>query len=184
MSFEAFEVHLHPLPVSCLYADNTLIELNALMCDIQAQWPNFRPDEVEIGRLFEPLQANETLYVHETTKGLIQLSAQLDTAKGSLILVLRFAYCNPRNVQELFCSIVSWLMQRYQLYCHVAADLAPEHRNESDNIYSLRQVNSLLIPSMDYNKRLWQLNTGTSEEAILRPGDAVARFVAPLFVNS
>lgn len=183
MSFEAFEVHLHPTPVSCLYSDNTLTDLNALMCDLQVQWPDFRPDEIETGRLFEPLQANERLYVHETTRGLLQLSAQLDTATGSLMLVLRFAYCNPYSVQELFCSIVSWLMQRYQLYCHVAADLAPEHQGESDTIYSPTQVGSLLMSSMDYNRRLWQLDTGTSAEAILRPGDAIARFIAPLLVS-
>jgi hypothetical protein len=129
------------------------------------------------------LQANERLYALETTIGIIQLSAQLDIAKSSLVLVMRFAYCNPRSIQELFCDIASWLMQRYQLYCHVVADLAPEQQSESDNIYSAAQVCLLLMPSMDYNRRLWQLDIGTGEEAILRPGDAVARFAAQKFVS-
>jgi hypothetical protein len=52
MSFEAFEIHLHPSPEFCLYSNTTLAELNTLMCDIQARWPDFHPDEVEIKRLF------------------------------------------------------------------------------------------------------------------------------------
>ena len=33
-------------------------------------------------------------------------------------------------------------------------------------------------------KRLWQLDADTQEEAILRPGDAIARFMTPLYVSN
>ena len=153
------------------------------MCAIQAQWPEFHPDEVEIARLYEPLQPNERIFVHETTVGLIQLSTRLDLSNACLEVAMRFAYCNPPRVEVPFCEMVEWLMQRYQLYCHIASDLAPEHQDEPDNVYAVEKARSLLLSSMDYNRRLWQLDAGTSEEAVLRPGDAVARFIAPQLVT-
>src|SRR5438445_302693 len=105
------------------------------MCVMQAQWPEFHPDEVEIARLYPPLQPNERLFVHETSAGLIQLNTRVDLASGRLVIAMRFAYCNPRSIQELFCSMVEWLIQRFQLYCHIASDLAPDQQSESDDVY-------------------------------------------------
>ena len=54
VSFEAFEVHLHPTPSSSLCCGAEPVKLDKVMCAIQAQWPEFHPDEVEIARLYEP----------------------------------------------------------------------------------------------------------------------------------
>jgi len=182
VSFEAFEVHLHPIGASCLCSADPA-KMEEVLCVVQAQWPEFHPDEVEIARLYKPLQLNERLLVYETAVGLIQLSARLDVANGRLVLAMWFAYCNPRRVEELTCNMVEWLMHRYQLYCHISADLAPEHQGEPDDVYATEKVRSLLLSSMDYNRRLWQLDAGNGEEAVLRPGDAVARFIAPHLVT-
>ncbi len=132
-----------------------LLILDEVMCMVQARWPEFRPDEVEIARLYTPLQPNERLFVHETAAGLIQLSARLDLANGCLVMALRFAYCNPPSVQELFCNMVEWLMQRYQLSCHIAADLAPEHQSEPDDVSTTDKIRELLMSSISYNRKLW-----------------------------
>ena len=68
MSFEAFEVHLHPIGASCLCSADPA-KMEEVLCVVQAQWPEFHPDEVEIARLYKPLQTNERLLVYEATRG-------------------------------------------------------------------------------------------------------------------
>lgn len=184
MSFEAFEVHLYPRPDSRVRCTEDLATVKALVNEVQTKWPQFRLDEVEITRMFEPLRANEALLVYETSEGLIQLGIRLERAQSSVVFSLRFAYCNPVSVYEPFCNMVEWLMRCYGLYCHVVPDLAPKQQGLSDNIASAESVRAILVPSMDYNRQLWKLDANSEEEAILRPGEAVERFIVPRFVST
>jgi hypothetical protein len=36
---------------------------------------------------------------------------------------------------------------------------------------------------MDYNRRFWQMDARTEEEAVLRPGEAMARFITPQLIT-
>ena len=71
-------------------------------------------------------------------------------------------------------------MTRYELYCRVDPDLAPEQQGVEDKVCDVHNLRTVLIPSMDYNRKFWQSDAQTEEEAILRPGDAVERFIMPL----
>lgn len=185
MSFEAFEVYLYPAhsaqnkegSETALSGGTTL---NELAQELQKQWPALRIDALEINRAYPTFAQNVRVFVYELPQGLFQLTAQHDDANACLTFALRFAYCNPRSIYHPFCGVVSWLMRHYDLNCLVVSDLAPGQESLSDEITDPDKVCDVLVASMDYNRRLWQLDTHTEENAILRPGDAMARFVAPL----
>ena len=182
MGFEAFEVYLYPIAGSPMGSTIESATLSALVSEMQTLWPEFRSDTVEIAHLFKPLSANAAILVYETSEGLLQLGVHFDPAYP--MFALGFAYCNPRSVDGPFCAITEGLMQRYGLYCHIHPDLAPEQEGISVDIVALERVRAVLIPSIEYNRKLWHSEVGTEEEAILRPGDAVARFMTPLLMNN
>jgi hypothetical protein len=184
MGFEEYSVLVCPKEGSPLYSNNSVAALNQVALEIEAEWPEFHPDDVEMAHLANTKRAEEDFWVYETSEGLIQLIMRLNPDQGhSIRFSLRFAYSNPRSVYRPFCAMVEWLMQHYRMVCHVVPDLAPEQKGVSDNIDQADQVCAILIPSMDYNRRLWHLDAGTDAEAILRPGDAVARFIFPKLVS-
>jgi hypothetical protein len=184
MGFEEYSVLVYPKEDSPLASGGDSATLDRVVTEVQAEWPVFHPDEVEMAHLVYPKRAEEVYLVYETAEGLIQMVVRLNPAQNNSIrFSLRFAYSNPRSVYQLFCAMVEWLIQHYQMYCHVEPDLAPEQKDVSDEIDQAEDVRSVLIPSMDYNRKLWQIDAQTEEEAILRPGDAVARFIYPRLVS-
>lgn len=110
--------------------------------------------------------------------GFEEFSIGLYPLEGSLIS-LRFAYTNPRSVYEPVFDFIGWAMCTYNLYCQVVPDLAPGQQPGIQIIHDARDVRSTLLPCIEYNRKLWQMDADTEEEAILRPGDAVARFITP-----
>ena len=145
--------------------------------------PDFQPDDVESARLREPLPNGVVILASETVAGLMQLIVQLGHTNCDDIAVwLRFAYCNPVSVFEPFCAVAAWLMRTYRLACHIEANPAPDSGGLRD-VADADAVRAVLLSSMEYNRRLWQMDADTEETAILRPGDAVARFIAPQFVR-
>lgn len=172
MGFEAYTVVLDPklLPLAAANEGNKT-DIQQMAEELQEKWPVIHLDEVELRSHAFPSIIEETCLVYETTQGLFQLL--LTPAQGQISVSARFAYCNPRSIYPPFLDVVSWLMENYALKAYVmASDDVPE-------LTDWREIESVLAPSMDYNRRLWQADVGTSQEAALRPGDAIERFVHP-----
>lgn len=179
MGFEEFSVALLPFVQSPFYGGNDTESTARIVQEIRAEWPNFQNDDVEIARLYEPLPTGVFMLSSESEAGLIQLTVQLGYSRmDAVALWVRFAYCNPRSVDALFCSVVEWLMRAYCLHCRVEANLAPT-REAQREISDPDALCDALLPSIEFNRLLWQSDAGTAETAVLRPGDAVARFITP-----
>lgn len=181
MGFEEYAIGLYPKETSSLYSGNNLQSFRKIVQEARRQWPMLCPDEAEMARLLPPKRAEQEILVSETPDGLFQVSFRLGNLRRDDILIgLRFAYSNPRSVYEPFCRVAEWFMTQYELCCHIDPDLAPDQEALADKVCETSNLRSLLLPSMDYNRRLWQSEAQTEEEAILRPGDAVERFITPL----
>ena len=71
--------------------------------------------------------------------------------------------------------MVAWLMRRYQLRC---CNFLVSTTGQYQKIFVNRmRFLKYLIPSMDENRRLWQLDAGMQEDKRWRPGEALAWFV-------
>ena len=171
MGFEAYTVVLDPCEKLTVETGRVDAAVQRLVGDLQRQWPVIRLDEVEMYRRPCPLVQGEVRLVYETAQGLLQLL--LTPSCGQVSVSVRFAYCNPRNIYQPFVEIITWLMENYKLNGYVMAS------DDLPDVTDSQEVESLLIPSMDYNRRLWQADAGTSEEAILRPVEAIKRFIVP-----
>ena len=187
MSFEEYRIVLNPQPNSPLQAGNDLASFRRLLQDVQCAWPTLRPDEREIARLMPPVTAEQDILFSETPEGLFQINLRLGSSgsnhrQDNIAISLVFAYANPRSVYKPVCAITEWLMARYSLSCDVVEDLAPEQQQVgvSSVVHDARHLCDVLVPSMDYNRKFWFLDAETEEEAILRPGEAVERFIIPL----
>ena len=180
MGFEDYQVTLHPQPNTRLSSGGTPELTVTLACEIQQTWSAFAPDDVERAYEERAARPGDVFLAYETAHELFQLKLSLDAGRGSgVTFSLRFAYCNPRSVYEPFCQVITALMSRYELICHPAPDFAPSDAGQPADITLPSDVRRLLTPSMDYNRRFWFLDAGTDEEAPLRPGDAIARFIMP-----
>jgi hypothetical protein len=170
MGFEAYTVHLVPCSYSPLATGQQTDAIQRIVNDLRQKWPVLRSDETELRSLVCPLVPGEACLVYQTAQGLIQI--MLTPCRGQASVSLRFAYCNPRSVYQPFTAMIAWLMERHQMHGYVmASDKLPDLSNP-------QEVETVLVPSMDYNRRLWQQDAGTSEEAILRPGEAIERFIS------
>lgn len=178
MGFESYTVILLPQQTALPGTDRGIDTVQQIVGDLRQKWPVIRLDEeeAELHSLSFPLTKGESCLVYETAEGLFQM---LLTPSGMQVSIsLRFAYCNPRTVYQPFSEVTAWMMKRYQRDASVmASDDLPDLTNPQD-------VERILIPSMDYNRRLWQADVRTDEEAILRPGDAIVRFMSPHYLNA
>lgn len=181
MGFEEFAVGLYPKETSSFQMGNSVQRFRGVIAEIRQRWPTLYPDELEIARAIHPKRPEDEILVSETKEGIFQMFLKLGNLRDDDIFVsLKFAYSNPRSVYEQFCCLVEWLMIEYSLYCHIATDLAPGQQDQDEDIVDVSRLRSVLICCMDYNRNLWHLEAQTEEEAVLRPGDAVERFIIPL----
>jgi hypothetical protein len=176
MGFESFTVTLTPCQDSPIRVQQDAESMAALAEEIRCHWPSLRPDDRERDEIAQYPQPGDVFLFSETDSGLYQMLLQV-CKDESVHISLRFALCNPRTVYDPFCQITAWLMHRYKLRCH---DLiyVPPSENGID-FCDPKKVAETLIPSMDENQRLWQLDAGTEEEAALRPGDAFVQIYFP-----
>ncbi len=182
MSFEEFRVSVVPEPNSPFAKGCDTVMFQQVIAEIRSTWQEIRPDIAETERLFSPKEEREELLVYHSAAGLFQLTVLLGNVQPDTISVhLRVAYCNPRTVHAPFCDVIAGLMDRYTL-CAYCSEPAPPGGDMRETIPDLRDVRTVLIPRLDYNRGFWQQDAQTTEEAILRPGDAVARFIMPLTV--
>lgn len=171
MGFEAYTVLLVPCPTSLLAAGHRTTSVQSLVNELRQEWPDIHTDEQELlCRPYAP-KSEEAFLVYETTRGLFQI--MLSPHQGQTRASLRFAYCNPRSVYQPFTSVIVWLMERYGMRGSTMAS------DQSQDLNDPQEVLTVLTPSMDYNRRLWQTDAGTNEEAGLRPGEAIERFISP-----
>ncbi len=176
MGFESYTVVLTPQRMTLPAADRNVTGVQQIVGELQQKWPVIRLDEEELSSRSSPPAKGEACLVYETAQGLFQVL--LTPSQGQVSVSVRFAYCNPRAVYRPFIEVVSWLMERYRMQAYVMA---------SDSIPDLtdpRKVAATLIPSMDYNRSLWQTDVRTTEEVVLRPAEAVERFVSPRVLNA
>ena len=178
MGFEDFSVILEPKKTVSRH-DNPEA-LPHVIAKMQQIWPSMQLDHLEMENtwLLKPDQTKQ-IYIYETSTNLVQILTYQTPHSTMFSLTLRFAYCCPRRGDPFFCKMVEWLMKKFQLSCHVVPDLAPAQQGISKDISEAKEVYAVLLPSIEYNRNLWQQDAGTDAEAILRPGDAVARFITP-----
>ena len=169
MGFESYTVVLTPRPSSPLATGQNAQTLQMLVNEIMHDSRNICPDDEETRHLpYTPL-CEESFLVYKTSLGLYQVL--LEVHKQQINISLRFAHCNPRTIYKPFISMVTNLMGRYRLQsCKIASD-------DSLNLYDPQTVEMVLTSSMDYNRHLWQEDAGTNQEDILRPGEALERFI-------
>ncbi len=178
MGFEDYQVMLTPRPVSVLASGGTPRLVEEIAAEIRQTWPAFVRDEWEVAHLDYPKRPDEVFLVYDTPREIFQMCLGINTWQNDPVdFSLRFAYCNPRTIYEPFCAVVEGLMERYNLICHPMRDLGPLDETEDQDICSPADVRRLLVPSMNYNRRLWFLDAQTTEEAALRPKEAIARFI-------
>lgn len=183
MSFEEYNVFLCPKELSSIRRNQNLEDLAGISSALLAQFPEIKLDTYPLDHLEYPSRQEELFHVYQSQAGIIEIVLNLNKREGCCINIsLRFAYCNPRIIYEPYCSIIEWLMARYSMYCEVMRDLAPSQECGADTIDKSDNVRAALIPSMDYNRKLWQLDAGSEEEAILRPGQAIERYMEPLYI--
>jgi|GEM_PF-1212917 len=173
MGFESYTVVLTPKQAALPAADPSMTGVQQVVEDLRQKWPviYFDEAEAELRSHSFPLTKGEVCLVYETAQGLFQML--LTSSRGRISVSARFAYCNPHAVYQPFIEVISWLMAHYRMSAYVMA---------SDSIPDLAdpdKVAAVLIPSMDYNRSLWQADARTGEEAILRPAEAIERFISP-----
>ena len=185
MGFESYSIVLCPNENSPLRRNQTAETLQTLAAELQERWTEFQVDTVALAHLEYPQHSGEMFLIYESAAGLFQAQLRLNaSAENAVNLSLRFAFCNPPSVYEPFFAVTEWLMQYYALYCEVMSNLAPEQADITDIIETPDALRAVLLPSIEYNRRLWQLDAGTNAEAILRPNEAIACFIAPHFLTT
>ena len=177
MSFEEFRVSVIPQPGSPFAKGCDVTLFRHVVRDIQTIWPAIKPDTIETMRLFSPKEEREELLVHQTEAGLFQLTVLWGNVRPDTISIhLRLAYCNPCTIYAPFCSVVEELMRRYKM-CAYCSEPAPPGADARETLCQHKDIRAVIIPRIVYGKVLWYSDVQSAEEAILRPGDAVARFV-------
>ncbi|MBV9848123.1 MAG: hypothetical protein JO250_00405 [Armatimonadetes bacterium] len=174
MGFESFTVLLTPCDESPLQRGQDAGSVARLAEDIQRRWPSVRADDLERDEIAHHVRPSDIFLFSETEAGLYQMLLQVHH-DGNASISLRFALCNPRSVYAPFCAMVSWLMECYQLRCCNLSYVPPTDSGE--DFCDARVVAEALTPSMDENRRLWQLDADMQEEQRWRPGEALAWFV-------
>jgi len=165
MGFEAYSIVLCPNEQSPLRTNQTPETVQSIAADIQERWTEFQSDAVASAYLEYPPRNDEEFLVYHTAEGLFQVRLSLNPRLGNAVnLSLRFAYCNPATVYEPFFAVTEELMRRYDLYCEVMSDFAPEQAGVPDTIETPDTLRAVLLPSIEYNRRLWQLDSDTDTE--------------------
>ncbi len=169
MGFESYTVMLTPCPSSPLATAQNAETLQRLVNEIVQSNYHICPDDEEIGHLPYTPHSGEAFLVYKTALGLYQML--LKAHEQQVHISLQFAYCNPRTIYKPFISMVANLMRRYGLQSYVMASDKPL------DLCDPQTAEKILTPSMDYNRHLWQADAGMNQEDILRPGEALERFV-------
>ena len=184
MGFEDYSVLMRPKGKAAATSVDKVATISKVVNEVRAEWPELQYDDAALELVSYRPTSNEVFLVNESSLGLFQVRIAysfFNSSDSYLEFDLRFAYCNPRTVYIPFCDFIEWSMQKYKLNCVIMRDLAPNFVFDGkDIIEDTQNVRPTLLPSMDYNRKLWQIDVGTSEEAILRPEEALARFVLHL----
>lgn len=179
MGFEDYTVVLYPSRVSLLWTVDGKEAVEKLRVSLLKCWTEIHVDDVEMAHLQYRTNDEESFLVYESPHGLIQILIKTRKEDHDVVIVsIRFAYCNPKRIVDLFINIVIWLMDTFSMECYVLRDFAPEQREAKDRLTKTEDIRSVLEPSIEYNRKLWQKDAGY-EEACLRPGEALARFISP-----
>ncbi len=162
MGVEAFTVLLIPSQNSTQYQSGVVI-LNQMAEDMRQYSTSITSDD----KAAVPYGTN---LCYETPTELFQIKLFL-TDHDAVHVSLRFAYCNPQSVDKPFCDIIEWIMTNYTMECYVISNLDPaqDEAEENEKILTVDKVRPILIPAIQYNRRLWQQYAGTDEVAALRP---------------
>jgi hypothetical protein len=186
MGFEDFLVQLRRAPEVTLSGATGVPPPQEIAEQLGSKWPCIRRDVEAEGYLPYPMRSDELFLCFETPEALFQLLLRHTSTLPikSLIIELRFAYCNPRAVVDPFCEVIAWLMQRYGLQCELTRDLGPRDVNgrfpELEPIEDPTHVRQALLPAIEYNRQLWVQDVASDEELPLRPEEAIEHFVWPL----
>lgn len=168
MGFESFYVQLDPSEHSSLSRKAEVETFFRLTKEIRCAWPVL---------VAERIDGTSATLTYKTKEGLFLLS--LFESNRTFRFGMEVAYCNPKTVIEPFCRLTEDLMERYALSCHIGTDLSPEQDANLSDFSDPSLVRKVVPSAWEYNRRLWQLDAGTDEEAILRPGEAIAHFITP-----
>ena len=182
MSFEEFRVGVVPKPELPLASGCDVVLFRQVVRDLLARWDDLRPDADDSYRFFSPKDEREEFLVHESEAGLFQVKVLLGNVRPDTISFhLRVAYSNPRTVLIPFFAVVEDLMLRYAM-CATCSEPVLSSADARHTIDDAEAVHATFAPRFDFNKAFWHDDVQTGKEAILRPGDAVARFVTPQLI--
>jgi hypothetical protein len=126
-------------------------------------------------------RTNQAHMVCEDTRGLVEIAISR-TGTGTLSLSLRLAYANPRSSYALLSELLAWFGRQYDAVAAVSSppgDVAVDLQLAGLVFDDPLALEAAIAPSIDYNRRLWQLDAGSTEECIISGEAAIARFILP-----
>jgi len=179
MGFESYTVWLSPQRYPASEARNNESTADGVARAIIARWPEICNDDLQLADLPYVKKDDEIFLIHKSPLGWIQILIEPNSSRNAANISLRFAYCNPRTVVGPFCDMIKWAMRKYGTDCFAMSDFPREHAEHIGEITDPEEVYRLLVPSIDYNRKLWHLDAQSEEEVCCSPGEAVERFIMP-----
>ena len=162
MGFEDYSVMLHPNSIGSTLNVESEEDAIALHYLINEQYKGMKLS----------ILGSEVFSVYRSSKVCFEI---LLPSPRNLSFTVSFAYCNPPEVFEEYCCAVSWLMEKFDLYCIPMRDFPLSTRRRM--ILQPELVFSTLQPSVIYNRRMWQEDVGSNEEIALLPAEAIEYFI-------
>lgn len=185
MGFEDYSVILLPTEAVTLQQDDNAWTLDDAENELRMMNSFIVEDKIAISKTLNIDNIHNRYMCYNTDTEIFQILLNSDTRGSSIRYSLRFAYCNPRTIYLPFCKIVRCIMQRHQLSCYVMRDLDPSTQTTKKDkavIEDPSLIEAVLVPSIDHNRLFWQADAKTTEEAALRPEEAIEHFIVPLLM--
>lgn len=172
VGFQDYQVQLEPKHCSFFATHGSTTEVAKIAEEIQENWPQISVD-TEVA-----LHPTKMALAFKSEQVLFQILVSVrlhSTNQPSILVSLRFTYCNPRNVYLPFCELAQWLMKRYNMSCHIQRiiNLGPDEQVKPSVIENVNDLPDVLVSSMDYYRDEWR-RLVTQEEAAIRPGEVLA----------
>lgn len=178
MGFECYTVCLLPVRACQSHIRGSAEAVRSMGEAMIKMWPGICCDYLEVADLPHVRAADHEYLIYKSPLGCIQILLE-PGENDSVVTSLRFAYCNPRTVVSPFCDMIIWSMKKFGTRCDIMSNLDPGQDCQLKGITDPDAVRGVVGPSVDYNRRAWQRDAGSSDELCCSPGEAVAHFIYP-----
>lgn len=138
-------------------------------------------DAIEIDpigfELYHPICPLDRILRYNGPEGIFQVHVNAVCNTGLVrALEIRVAYCNPNSVVVPMSNFVQWAMNRYDLELNILRD-GPAGGLPST--LNSENADKLITEVFNYQKSFWLLDFPLADNAVLRPEEAIERFVLP-----